>query len=165
MKDEFYLKLNQRITMSSTASKVLPLLCNVLTFLVYISYFVIIGFLVVFKDIKGLMIMIIPTGASFFAVSVARSVVNKPRPYEKMNITPLKSNPKSGKSFPSRHTFSAFAVAFSTYFIHPACFYVLITVAVMIAVLRVLCGMHYVKDVVVGFLIAAVLFLIEWVIV
>ena len=153
MKDEFYLKLNQRITMSSTASKVLPLLCNVLTFLVYISYFVIIGFL------------IIPTGASFFAVSVARSVVNKPRPYEKMNITPLKSNPKSGKSFPSRHTFSAFAVAFSTYFIHPACFYVLITVAVMIAVLRVLCGMHYVKDVVVGFLIAAAIFLIEWMIV
>lgn len=165
MKDEFYIKLNQRITKSGTASKVLPLLCNVLTFFVYISYFVIIGFLVVFKDIKGLMIMIIPTGVSFFAVSAARALVNKPRPYEEMNITPLKSNPKSGKSFPSRHTFAAFAVAFTTYFIHPVCFYVLITFAVLIAALRVLCGMHYVKDVVAGFLIAAVLFLIEWVIV
>ena len=50
-----------------------------------------------------------PLGAFLF-VTIFRKLINRPRPYDCMNIEPLVGH-KHGESFPSRHTLSAFIIA------------------------------------------------------
>ena len=51
------------------------------------------------------------TAVGFAAVSFFRRRFNAPRPYECCSIAPLIARDGAGKSFPSRHAFSAFAIA------------------------------------------------------
>ena len=53
------------------------------------------------------------TAVGFVAVSFFRRRFNAPRPYECCAIAPLIARDGAGKSFPSRHTISAFAIAAS----------------------------------------------------
>ena len=48
---------------------------------------------------------------AFVIVTVFRKIVNRPRPYDHMNIQPLRGH-KQGESFPNRHTVSACIIAF-----------------------------------------------------
>ena len=53
-------------------------------------------------------------------------------------------------SFPSGHTITAFAVAVTIGVFYPACFGPLLFCALSIAISRILLGMHFMSDVVVG---------------
>jgi undecaprenyl-diphosphatase len=53
-------------------------------------------------------------------------------------------------SFPSGHTITAFATAFSTGFFYPALFAPLLVAAIAIGISRVVLGMHFVSDVLIG---------------
>ena len=46
-------------------------------------------------------------GGGFFLLSLGRSLYNRPRPYQTWAIQPLIKKDSLGKSFPSRHVFSA----------------------------------------------------------
>ncbi len=50
--------------------------------------------------------------SSFLIVTLIRKLYNRPRPCITFNIEPLVGH-KTGESFPSRHTVSAFAIAFA----------------------------------------------------
>lgn len=86
---------------------------------------------------------------TFCAVSLIRRVINRERPYDRFNIPPVfEYQSGKGKSFPSRHTASAVIIAM-------ACLYINITIGILMSVLaiivgmvRVLTGMHYVTDVI-----------------
>lgn len=82
-------------------------------------------------------------------LSVVRILINRPRPYETLPIKPLLTKQTKGKSFPSRHIFSSFIIAATFSFVFPWgwIFYV---PAVMLAVIRVIAGVHYPSDVLVG---------------
>ena len=56
----------------------------------------------------------------FVAVSVFRYIVNRPRPYEKFDMPPVIPKDTHGRSFPSRHVFSAFIIAFTVLICSPA---------------------------------------------
>lgn len=90
---------------------------------------------------------------SFIIVTIFRKIVNRKRPYESMNIEPLLMH-KSGESFPSRHTVSAFAIALACLNIYPPLGIIMITLAILVSFSRILCGVHYVSDVIAAILIA-----------
>ena len=90
------------------------------------------------------------TAVGFAAVSFFRRRFNAPRPYECCSIAPLIARDGAGKSFPSRHAFSAFAIAASWFVASAPVAVVLLVAAVVLAVCRVLGGVHFPRDVVAG---------------
>lgn len=90
------------------------------------------------------------TAVGFAAVSFFRKRFNAPRPYECCAIAPLIARDGAGKSFPSRHAFSAFAIAASWFAASAPVAVVLLVAAGALAVCRVLGGVHFPRDVVAG---------------
>ena len=82
--------------------------------------------------------------------TLLRAAINRPRPYEALNFTPLFPKDTKGQSMPSRHCFSAAAIAATVWYVLPPLGAVLAVLAVIIAVSRVVTGVHFVSDVLAG---------------
>ena len=65
-------------------------------------------------------------------------------------FVPLFPKDKTGQSMPSRHCFSAAAIAAAVWYVLPPLGAVLAVLAVIIAVSRVVTGVHFVSDVLAG---------------
>ena len=116
-----------------------------------------VAYLAAGSDWKRLISELAVLGISFVAVSVARKIINMPRPYEVGNIARLDSSKKSGSSFPSRHVFSAFIIATV---LSPWIVWLSVGLFIMgslMALVRVIVGFHFVKDVVAGAVLGIVL--------
>lgn len=87
---------------------------------------------------------------SFLALSFFRKHTNAPRPYETLDIEPLIKKNVRGKSFPSRHVFSAFLITMCWFAYLPTAGIILLVPAALVVVIRVIGGVHFPKDVVVG---------------
>lgn len=105
---------------------------------------------------NGFLRCLLTAGVPFLLVSVFRKVCNRPRPYEKLSITPLIPREKAGQSFPSRHVFSAFAIAMCWLFCVPTVGVILLVLACLMAAIRVIGGVHFPLDVIVGAVIGIV---------
>ena len=121
---------------------------------VYAAYALLLGWACV-SDPWKLAPLVGVTAVGFAAVSFFRRRFNAPRPYECCSIAPLIARDGAGKSFPSRHAFSAFAIAASWFAGSAPVAVVLLVAAVVLAVCRVLGGVHFPRDVVVGALIGS----------
>lgn len=86
----------------------------------------------------------------FLSGTALRAGINRPRPYETLGFRPLFPKDTVGKSMPSRHCFSAAAIAVTAWMSVPALGAVLGILAVIIALSRVLEGVHYPSDVAAG---------------
>ena len=98
-----------------------------------------------------LMYVFIPA-SGFVILSFLRKKINAPRPYEEWDIKPLLDRDSPGQSMPSRHVFSATIISM-------ACLHASLSVGVFLLFLpaplglvRVLGGVHFPKDVVVGYI-------------
>ena len=93
---------------------------------------------------------VIVPGCGFLVVSLARKAVNAPRPYEALSISPIIVKETKGQSFPSKHVFSSFCIAMAwlAYCAPAGC--VLLVLACCIALIRVIGGVHWPRDVVAG---------------
>ncbi len=60
---------------------------------------------------RGLFWVVIVPFLGFVTLTIVRRIINRPRPYEVDGIPPLIEKDTSGKSFPSRHVFSAYMIA------------------------------------------------------
>lgn len=94
-------------------------------------------------------------GISFVLVTVLRKVINAPRPYEVFDAAPVISKDTRGNSFPSRHAFSIFVIAMTFCACCPLAWVgpVMLAAGVLLAVIRVVSGVHFPRDVVVGALL------------
>ena len=72
------------------------------------------------------------------------------RPYDQPGFTPLVQKDTHGRSFPSRHALSAAVLAMVWLYFYPAVGWCMIVIALLIAVVRVLTGVHHIRDVAAG---------------
>jgi membrane-associated phospholipid phosphatase len=124
----------------------------VLTVLLYID---LIALSVNYWDLKTILKIILVPAVTFLAVTLLRKVIDTPRPYTKYNITPLIQKEKKGESMPSRHTASITIIAFAWLYVSVPFGIVMLLLSLLMGVLRVLGGVHFIKDVCAAYLIAA----------
>ena len=111
-------------------------------------------FLLLTRDPRLLRAVITP-GVAFVALTLLRKWCNAPRPYEVLDITPLILKDTRGNSFPSRHVFSVFVIDMAFWWIFPPLGGVFLAVGVLIALIRVIGGVHFPRDVLAGAIMGA----------
>ena len=97
----------------------------------------------------------------FIVLSVIRKRMNWLRPYELGTFPPLLNREGKGSSMPSRHVFSAAIISTVAWGVNPLLSVLGLSLALLLAGVRVLAGLHFVRDVVVGFL-SAILWGVVW---
>ena len=100
--------------------------------------------------------------AAFVVGTLVRRIIDRPRPYTALGFTPLFPKDKPGQSMPSRHCFSAAAIAGAAWFVIRPLGLALAVLAVVIAVCRVVTGVHYISDVLAGLAFGAVFAVVGW---
>lgn len=125
-----------------------------ITGITVIIYVICISFLFRQGDYLPLTKAIVVPLFGYIVCTVLRAVINAPRPYEKDGVENLLNKKTTGKSFPSRHVFSIFVIAMTSFYYIPIFGIILFVLGVMLAALRVLSHVHYVRDVVCGAILA-----------
>ncbi|WP_194250906.1 phosphatase PAP2 family protein [Streptococcus mitis] len=90
--------------------------------------------------------------SGFVILSFLRKKINTPRPYEKWGIKPLLDRDSPGQSMPSRHVFSATIISMACLHASLTMGMICLTLSAFLGLVRVLGGVHYPKDVVVGYI-------------
>lgn len=97
-----------------------------------------------------LMYVFIPA-SGFVILSFLRKKINAPRPYEEWDIKPLLDRDSPGQSMPSRHVFSATIISMACLHASLTMGMICLTLSALLGLVRVLGGVHYPKDVLVGY--------------
>jgi membrane-associated phospholipid phosphatase len=124
---------------------------RVFTLIPFFMYPVLLIVLWIQSDTRFLRIFCVPA-ISFILLSIIRRAINRPRPYERWNIAPLIIKKKKGCSMPSRHVFSSTVIAMVFLRIFPAIGICLLVLSVFTGLIRIIGGVHYPSDVLIGFL-------------
>ena len=94
--------------------------------------------------------------SGFVILSFLRKKINAPRPYEVWEIVPLLDRDSPGQSMPSRHVFSATIISMACLHASLTMGMICLTLSAFLGLVRVLGGVHFPKDVVVGYICALV---------
>lgn len=136
--------------------KARPALCRLIRFTAqgsvvctYILYAGLLGWLALDRDVRFWQVLIV-TCVVFVSGTALRAAINRPRPYETLGVPPLFPKDTVGKSMPSRHSFSAAVIAAAAWAVCPPLGIAGAVLALLIAVTRVLSGVHYPSDVLAG---------------
>lgn len=149
MTKEQYIKITEPMRKNPEKTKRVIAMNQILTGVVFMVYPLYMAVLYGENDPKLLRVLLVPA-VSFVLVTILRRIINAPRPYEKFNIPPVIEKDTKGKSFPSRHVFSVFIIAVAIFYSHPGPGILIGLIGVAMAVIRVLGGVHEVRDVVAG---------------
>jgi len=90
--------------------------------------------------------------SGFVILSLFRKKINAPRPYEVWEIIPLLDRDSPGQSMPSRHVFSATIISMACLHASLTMGMICLTLSAFLGLVRVLGGVHYPNDVVVGYI-------------
>ena len=101
---------------------------------------------------KQVLIYVFIPASGFVILSFLRKKINAPRPYEVWDITPLLDRDSPGQSMPSRHVFSASIISMACLHTSLTMGMICLTLSAFLGLVRVLGGVHYPKDVVVGYI-------------
>ncbi len=105
---------------------------------------------------KKIWIYLFVPASGFVVLSFLRKKINAPRPYEEWDIKPLLDRDSPGQSMPSRHVFSATIISMACLHASLTMGMICLTLSAFLGLVRVLGGVHYPKDVVVGYICALV---------
>lgn len=153
MNAEQYAALSRPFRDNPAALRTLVLVNDGLKWLCYLLYPMLL-IVVTLYDPSLLLKEILVPAVLFIGLSVFRRFYNAPRPYEALAIDPLIHKDTQGKSFPSRHIFSVFMIAMCWLAYCPLVGIALLAGGVVMAVVRVIGGVHYPRDVIAGALVA-----------
>jgi membrane-associated phospholipid phosphatase len=160
-RDEFapsssYERVIYEIYRMPTVAEMLRVLSHVIGALAIYAYFWLILMTLNDKGVIELLRIILVTGAPFLVVSVLREWISAPRPYDIYPFFEKKPKNKKGRSFPSRHVFSIVLIGFIYTTLSVWIGVGIIVSALILAVLRVLLGIHFIRDVVAGAVMGAI---------
>lgn len=150
MKKETYENIFRKVQAVPNGVWLIQILGKGLTYATAIVYFMAIVMQLYNREIKIAVILTIVPAVSFFLVSVFRKYYNARRPYEIYGFMPLIPKDTKGKSFPSRHVFSIFVIGSTIIWFYPATGALVCMAGCILAVVRVVTGVHFPKDVAVG---------------
>lgn len=102
------------------------------------------------KDRKKLTRVLLVPASCYLAGTLVRAGINAPRPADKMTDLQRKKLKQGGKSFPSRHSFSAAVIAMAFAWIDKRAGAAAAALAAAMGAERVLEGSHWIRDVIAG---------------
>jgi len=115
----------------------------------YLLYPLLLAYIFWYQKERILPYILLP-GLAFLLVTLIRKTLNQARPYEAWDIQPFLKKETQGQSMPSRHVFSATMISMCFLTFNLCLGAVLLILSATLAVCRVLGGVHYPKDVLVG---------------
>ena len=101
---------------------------------------------------KQVLIYVFISATGFVILSLLRKKINAPRPYEEWDIKPLLDRDSPGQSMPSRHVFSATIISMACLHASLSVGVIFLVLSALLGLVRVSGGVHYLKDVVVGYI-------------
>ena len=101
---------------------------------------------------KQVWIYVFVPASGFVILSFIRKKINAPRPYEEWDIKPLLDRDSPGQSMPSRHVFSATIISMVCLHTSLTMGMICLILSAFLGLVRVLSGVHFPKDVVVGYI-------------
>lgn len=149
MSEAFYEKLTAPLRRMKCGIALVKWANRICTALIFLSYPLFLLLRLTAKDKRLLWYLVMPA-AAFLLVTLLRAWLNFERPYEKLSIDPLIHKSTKGKSFPSRHVFSAMMIALTVVTVYPVWGGILIAVSLLLALCRVVAGVHFPIDVIAG---------------
>ena len=105
---------------------------------------------------KQVLMYVFVPASGFVILSLLRKKINAPRPYEEWDIKPLLDRDSPGQSMPSRHVFSATIISMACLHASLSVGVILLVLSAFLGLARVSGGVHYLKDVVVGYIFGLV---------
>ena len=143
MNQQTYRKITDGIRGLENGEKIVQFINSIATKIVYMAY--VVGIIILFVAV---------TAISFILVSIVRRFINSERPYTMYDFKPIIEKNKKGESMPSRHVFSAFIIGMAFLYIGEIPLGIIVFVCgLIIAIVRVISGVHFPKDVIVGALV------------
>ena len=134
-------------------SKALSIISHIISAVSVPAFLFTVGYRIYLTEYVTAAKLFLAAFSGFLLVTIARRLINAPRPYEIYGFYERKPKNKSGSSFPSRHAYSAFAIATLSISVNPILAGALFFFSVMLSVFRVLLGIHFVRDVLAGALL------------
>ncbi|MEE0953228.1 MAG: phosphatase PAP2 family protein [Ruminococcus sp.] len=111
---------------------------------------------VYFTDLQSLPKLVLVPMHVFLGVTLLRVIIDEQRPYERFDTPSVFGKTTKGKSFPSRHTASAFIIAMAFMYVNFWWGMLAMLIALLIELSRIMAGAHYIHDVLAGMAISIV---------
>lgn len=150
MKKETYIKMTAFFKESKSRLALLELLYSFLPVIMFSAY----STMLLYKFFKGInldfLISLAVPAAAYMTSRIIRSMTNRERPYEKFRVPSAIFKDRKGKSLPSNHSVCAFVIAMVAFNISVYLWAVLMILALAIALTRILAGVHFISDVLLG---------------
>ena len=154
MKDyqEWYDKRKSSLLRHPQLLQLMRIFNRLMTVLMTLVYMTLLGTSFISKGLgQNLYAYILVPALGFVLLTLVRKWINQPRPYETWEIVPLLDKDSSGHSMPSRHVFSATIISMACLHANLPLGLVLLVFSALLGLVRVLGGVHYSKDVLVGY--------------
>lgn len=150
MKQETYQYFSKKINDIPWGLPAVKIAGKCLTYGTALIYMAVLADLFFGKEYGKCLVLCLVPMISFMAVSIFRAWYNQKRPYEIYDIRPLIPKDTKGKSFPSRHIFSIYVIGAGVCAVYPVWGYMICVMGIFLAVIRVVTGVHFPKDVIAG---------------
>ena len=149
---EWYDKTKSSLLRHPQLLQLMRVFNRMMTVLMPLAYLTLLGTSLMSKDLgNDFYAYILVPALGFVLLTLVRKWINQPRPYETWGIVPLLDKDSSGNSMPSRHVFSATIISMACFHASLPVGLILLVLSALLGLVRVLGGVHYPKDVLVGY--------------
>ena len=149
---EWYEKRKSNLLRHPQLLQLMRVFNRMMTVLMPLAYLTLLGTNFVSKGVgNDLYAYILVPASGFVLLTLVRKRINQPRPYETWEIIPLLDKDSLGNSMPSRHVFSATIISMACLHANLPVGLLLLVLSAFLGFVRVLGGVHYPKDVLVGY--------------
>lgn len=153
IKKATYIKILNHFKKNKLQYNILKIIYKLLPICVVAFYCLLVLYTFIWQFESLIKVICIPAMV-LIIITVLRKVINRQRPYEKHKTESLFSKTSVGESMPSRHTASAFIISMTALYVNIYIGIVMLIASCLIALSRVLAGVHHISDVVVASVIS-----------